>query len=439
MGSSNFLKELRRIAGKDNFFDSPAELSALCAWPRYGAEPPAFPLPEAAARPATLAQAREILGLCRSQGRRIIIRGAGTRPLRPLAAGEWIILLTGAMSRVLDIDEKNRLASLQAGAPLGALGALLRGRGLFFPAPGALRGTAGGAVAADDAWEGARKYGSVGSRVRELEILDGSGSRYLCAAQNGQPGKIAPAFPLAPLFCGSRGCLGLIGAVVLELLPAPERTECLEARFAGAIQAAEACARLAGAPALPDALGIADAAASALAFGEDRATLRAAYSGSAREAGAAAADAAEILKRGGALEIKACGSLPDFPMPAALGKWRESYRLCRVAAPASGLAAIAEALPQIARGRGAEALFYGGPEDIAVAFSGGDAEGAARDLFALELALAKRLQSEEDAGAGKGAWAERNAGLAAISGKIRAIFDPDGLFSAQPLPGAEFC
>ncbi|MDE5833605.1 MAG: FAD-binding oxidoreductase [Desulfovibrio sp.] len=437
---ADFLRELRDVVGEENFFDSRAEMIARTLRPHFGEKRPLPTLPEACVRPVNLAQAPEIFKLCREHGREINIIGGATRPFRFLPSGKWIVLTTSALSRILDLDKSAGLVSLQAGVSWSALNKALAGEGLRFPPVSARAptGSVGGAIAANARTFASLKYGGIGGFVSELEIIDGSSIRFLCSGQNGQPGKLAPSFPLAPLFCGSLGCLGLIGAAVLRALPAPEKTAVLAASFAKDTETVEAAARLICLAYPPEKLSVAGRSASALLRdGEDRATLLLAYAGAAAEVGRATAEARQVLKSCGALEIKAVNEDPLAPgLPAALGKLESPFRVATLVAPPSSMPSAVKALENISAGNGVRLLFYGEPEKLTVIFAGENAPKAVQALFQLELILNKRLRSEEARTLSRLEWQRQFDAVAKITADIRKIFDPSGRFAGAPAPDA---
>ncbi|MBD5607631.1 MAG: FAD-binding oxidoreductase [Desulfovibrio sp.] len=438
---ADFLKDLRELVGGENFFDSRADLVALKSRPGFGRAPENLPLPEAAATPVNLAQVLDIFKLCRAHSREINIFGSGSRPVVYRPKGEYILLSTTRLSRVIDIDPANRIVAVQAGARINALNEAIRGAGLYFPqfSNYAPSGTIGGALAANVATVSGEKYGPIGSFALELEIVAGSLKRLCCSGQNGQPGKLVPSFPLAPLFCGSFGCLGLIGAVALKALPIPEKLESLIAVFPEDIRAAEAVAGIAQAPVPPERLLIESRAASFLAnAGDDKARLFISYAGSRGDVGSALARARDILKNCGVLEIMSPERAP-VSLPAALGKLKEPYLLVSFSALPSRLPAAAEAVEKICRENGSRFLFYGSPPNLTFALTGKESEKAKREIFHLELTLNNRLHSEDDLALDKAPWSKQRGEITDISSEIRKIFDPYGLFAGAPYPDEEEC
>lgn len=95
------------------------------------------------------------------------------------AVGAGISLSAGQyMYQILGIDLKQRLIHVQAGAPYaGVVMALSTHRGLTLPYPSfdGMSGTIGGAIASGAAGRFARRYGTVGGAVKQLEVVLANG------------------------------------------------------------------------------------------------------------------------------------------------------------------------------------------------------------------------------------------------------------------------
>src|SRR5262249_57096069 len=98
---------------------------------------------------------------------------------------------------------------------------LARENGLFFaPDPGAAeQSQIGGNVATNAGGPHALKYGVTGAWVAGLEVVLAPGE---LATLGGAVRKDVAGYDLKSLLVGSEGTLGLITAVTLRLLPAPE-------------------------------------------------------------------------------------------------------------------------------------------------------------------------------------------------------------------------
>ncbi|MFC9893320.1 FAD-binding and (Fe-S)-binding domain-containing protein [Nocardia sp. NPDC127579] len=114
----------------------------------------------------------------REHGVSVTARGAGTS-VAGNAIGEGIVLdFSRSMNRVLEVDAERRIARVQPGVVLSELQRVVRAAGLRFgPDPSTQnRCTLGGMIGNNACGPRAVAWGRTSDNVRELRILDGSGS-----------------------------------------------------------------------------------------------------------------------------------------------------------------------------------------------------------------------------------------------------------------------
>lgn len=444
-----FIKQLGKIVGPANIFEDAPDLLAYAATPVFS-QGGDLALPLAVARPRNIAQAAEILELCSREQMALRLRGGGTLPNPGAPLTRHIILLTDGLDRIIEIDAANRLARVQAGARCADLEKSAAREGLFFP-PAPVSGqlaTIGGCLAANARGLDCLKYGSTADYVDSLEVVTANGARLVCAGHNGQPGKLAPAFPLAQLFCGSLGCLGLIASATLRLLPAPEIRRGLIALFASAPEAARGAAAIVASPLQPAGLELLDAASAAVLDSPHSPGARLAleFDGTATAVGKCLTEAGAILSKNGARGILAqeperLWHLAPGNLAVALARRDKPFRLLQAACPPAGAPALVEGMEQIGASHGLETAIFGNAAlaRLWVAFCGGDAparDSAARDLFTLELVLNNSLFSEAEIGMERDQWQRLHGEVEQISTELRKLFDPAGILAINPLPGA---
>ena len=211
-----------------------------------------------AARPAAAAVPRDeddvaaAVRLAAGRGIPVTVRGGGTG-LAGGAVGHGIVLDMRLLDRV-EFDGAGRGASVRAaaGAPRGAIDALLAGRGHFLgpnPSVGPYC-TAGGMVATNASGSRSLKYGSIIDNLLGVRIIDGLGraadlpadgrlSARILSAAAGRAA--APAFPAVAknscgyridalataadshkVFAGSEGTLGVVVSARLRVAREPE-------------------------------------------------------------------------------------------------------------------------------------------------------------------------------------------------------------------------
>jgi glycolate oxidase len=216
-------------------------------------------------RPAGVVLARSaeevaaVVRVCAERAIPIVARGSGTSLTGgPVPAGPAALVLDlAAMNRVLEIDPVNMTATVEAGVVTADLGAAAARLGLFYPPdPASLAvSTIGGNLACNAGGPSGLKYGVTRDYVLAVEVvladgrIVGLGSRAM---------KNSTGYPLAHLFVGSEGTLGIITRAVLKLLPRPAAERTLLAGFAALEAAAGLVTRVLGAGILPAAIELVD-------------------------------------------------------------------------------------------------------------------------------------------------------------------------------------
>lgn len=428
--------ELGSLLGEENILTDPASLLAYSSAPNFAGSPQAAIVPIAIARPVRLDQLAPLLRHCSQAKAPLAIRGAATAPCansQPVVDGTIVLELTG-LNRILDMDRENRVAHVQAGVAFQALQEAVAAVGLFYPITAIPVSTIGGNIAMNIAGGSSLKYGSAGDWIQELEVYTTAGERIICARQTSQ---LAAGFPLAPLFCGSAGCLGVIASCKLRLLPLPETTGRMLFSFGEENQAAVALRRIMTMPFLPTDLVFYNAACvELLGISVDGASclLACSFDGSDCEV-RSALELARTLSRDGNEEQ---AIIPPDPLPV-LARGGRRFALEILQAPASRFPRLIEGIGVICQRHGCEYAIFGSPCRLHVALfideDKADLAPVRRDLFVFELMLNERLGSETEAELGREEWQQKQE-LVQLSSKLRPIFDPQGLLAAHPLPGA---
>lgn len=233
---------------------------------------PCYVRPRAVVRVTSEADVVRAVRACRDLGLSLTPRAAGTS-LSGAAIGPGVVLDTTRLTGVHELDTVRRLARVGPGLPLLELNAVLRERGLFFPPdPGSMEWCRiGGMVGHNASGYRSVKYGQTRDYVHALRVVlaDGSTVEAGDVALGGPewdrltarvPGFAAirdaieshrdeirasrrpikkhacgydvwaiaegldrGVFPLASLFVGSEGTLGVVTEVTLRLLARPPR------------------------------------------------------------------------------------------------------------------------------------------------------------------------------------------------------------------------
>jgi glycolate oxidase len=174
--------------------------------------------PEYVVRPATTEQVARILAFANEHKIPVTARGAGTGlsgGCTPSPGG--ILLSLDRMKRIVEIDEQNHVAVVEAGVTLNELDAECAKRGLVYPIfPGENSATLGGNVATNAGGMRAVKYGVTRNQVLGLEAVLPSGE---VIKTGGKFVKVSSGYDLTQLFIGSEGTLGVVTQVTVKLFP----------------------------------------------------------------------------------------------------------------------------------------------------------------------------------------------------------------------------
>lgn len=246
-------QHLKEIVGLENYTD---KLIDLIAYSKDASEHKHRP--EAAVWPTDANQVSEILKLATEKTFPVVPRGAGTS-LAGLAVAQQggVILDTGRMDKILEVNIEDRLVVVQPSVVYEDLERTLAPHGFFFPpdpASGAVC-TLGGNVATNAGGIKGAKYGTTKDYVLALEVAlhDGrilhTGSRCM---------KTSSGYDLTRLFVGSEGTLGVITQITLKINPKPPLVSTSMATFEELEEAGRAISEIMYSGILPSALEIVD-------------------------------------------------------------------------------------------------------------------------------------------------------------------------------------
>jgi glycolate oxidase subunit GlcD len=450
--------ELSRIVGAEHVLEgaaaSPYDSDASR---RRGVEGRA----DAVVLPGSAEEVAELLGWCYAHDVAIVPRGGGTGMMGGAVATQGgVVVSLERLARVRELEPALWRMLPEAGVATRHVQRLARENGLMFaPDPGASeQSQIGGNVATNAGGPHALKYGVTGAWVAGLEVVLAPGE---VVQIGGWAGKDVAGYDLKSLLIGSEGTLGIITAVRLRLLPAPEAALAvvflLESREAGcaAIEAVLA------AGIRPSVLDFLDGETLAMILAGYPSTRRLTGSDDARtgagfalivEVDGSAAEAAE--QRAAVIETLGEGALAvEEPTDAAaLWRWRDAINgvvtgvrgakvsqdiVFPVERLADGLAgferiATAHGLRSCAWGHGGEGNVHA---TVLVDPASDDeldaADAVAEELFALVVELGGSIAGEHGVG-----WLKRgrlasqwDARALDAHEQIKRAFDPKGLLN----------
>jgi glycolate oxidase subunit GlcD len=201
---------------------------------------------DAIALPETPGQVAAVVRWCNDHDVPVVPRGGGTgftAGAVPLDGG--VVLALERLDRVRSFDPLLWRACVEAGMRTAAVRGLAREGGLVFPPdPGAAeQSQIGGNVATNAGGPHAFKYGATGAWVTGIEAVVMPGE---VVRVGGAVRKDVAGYDLRALLVGSEGTLGVITAVWLRLLPAPEAFLPVVAFYEGASAGCSAIERVLG-------------------------------------------------------------------------------------------------------------------------------------------------------------------------------------------------
>ena len=176
----------------------------------------------------------------RVDGTALHIRGGGSKDFLGVSHGE--LLDTRVLNGVISYEPTELVVTVAAGTPLHELEALLAEKGQYLPFEpphftwsGTATATVGGMVASGLAGPARASAGGVRDYVLGLKLLNGLGEHLTFG---GQVMKNVAGYDVSRLMVGARGTLGLLTEVSLKVLPVPpaEATLCFALEQAEALE-----------------------------------------------------------------------------------------------------------------------------------------------------------------------------------------------------------
>jgi glycolate dehydrogenase FAD-linked subunit len=408
---------------------------------------------EAVVLPGSAEQVAEVVRWCYEHDVPIVPRGGGTGLTGGAVPTEGgVVCSLERLSAVRELEPALWRIQPEAGVSTRHVQRLARENGLFFgPDPGASeQSQIGGNVATNAGGPHALKYGVTGAWVRGLEVVLAPGE---LVQLGGWAGKDVAGYDLKSLLIGSEGTLGVITAVRLRLLPAPEAAAPLVVFMRSRAEGCAAILDVFAAGITPSALDFLDGDTLEMVAGgypgvvpaEAGFALLAELDGSRAEVESQRRALLELLE-GGAVAIE------EPPDSAALWRWRDGFNGVvtavrggkvseDVAFPVERLQEGLERFSEIAaRHRLRSCAFgHGGDGNVHATVlvdpaSQADldaAQAAGEELFALTVSLGGSIAAEHGVGWLKRGLLESQWDPRAVElhEEIKRTFDPKGLLN----------
>ena len=188
-------------------------------------------LPDVAVLPETTEEVAAVVRIAAEHRVPVVPRGmASGLAAASIPFGGGIALSLTRMNRLLEIDEVNRTARVEAGIVTADLQAEVEKLGLFYPPDPSSnkQSTIGGNIACNAGGPRCLKYGITGDYVMGLTIVLADG-RVL--EIGGKAIKNVVGYDLTSLFVGSEGTLGVITEALLRLTAKPQFVRTGRAEF----------------------------------------------------------------------------------------------------------------------------------------------------------------------------------------------------------------
>jgi glycolate oxidase subunit GlcD len=445
-------RDLARIVGVEHVLEAPPSGSPYNQDASQRAE--LTGRADAVVLPGSAEEVAEVVRWCYANDVPIVPRGGGTGLVGGGVPSEGgVVCSLERLRAVRELAPELWRVYPEAGVSTRHVQRLARENGLMFaPDPGASeQSQIGGNVATNAGGPHALKYGVTGTWVTGLEVVLAPGE---LVQVGGWARKDVAGYDLKSLLVGSEGTLGVITAVRLRLLPAPEARAALVVFLRDRAQGCAAMLEVMAAGMRPSALEFLD--------GETLEIVAAAYPGTSAPREAGFALLVEVdgsreetdAQRSALLELLAerAVAVEELADTGALWRWRDGFNPTTaavrggkvsedVAFPverlSEGLARFAEiaerhGLRACAWGHGGEGNVHAtvlvnpaSSRELAAARAIGD------ELFALVAALGGSVAAEHGVGRLKRGrlalqWDEP---AVALHDRIKRTFDPKGLFN----------
>lgn len=187
--------------------------------------------PAAVVRPDTTDEVSKVAAYASEQGIPLVPRGAGSGMTGGAIPSKGSIVLSlERMNRIINIDEKNMVATVEPGVINEHLQNRLEMMNLFYPPdPSSMAFcTIGGNIAENAGGPRAIKYGVTRDYVLGLQVVLADGT---IITTGGSTLKGVVGYDLTSLIVGSEGTLGIVTKAFLKVIPLPEDTVTLLCMF----------------------------------------------------------------------------------------------------------------------------------------------------------------------------------------------------------------
>jgi glycolate oxidase len=223
---TTWIQELKEAIGAEKVLTSPVDLIAYSFDGTFEQHSP-----DVAVLPESTEEVAAVVRIAAEHGVPVVPRGmASGLAAASIPYSGGIALSMTRMNRILEVDEANRTAWVEAGIVTADLQAEVEKLGLFYPPdPSSNRqSTIGGNIACNAGGPRCLKYGVTGDYVMGLTVVLPDGQ---ILQTGGKVIKNVVGYDLTSLFVGSEGTLGIITEALLRLIAKPRFVHTARAEF----------------------------------------------------------------------------------------------------------------------------------------------------------------------------------------------------------------
>ncbi len=221
MPASSLLSDLTAIVGKDHVLtgDADREFYAMDVYSH-------LKLPLAVIQPGSIEELQQVVRTATSAGVAVVPRGGGasyTDAYLP-AVSNSILIDTGRLNRVVELNEGDMYVTVEPGITWAELWQTLKAKGLrttFWGPFSGIKATVGGSMSQNSASLGSGNFGVSADAVLAFEVVLANGEILKTgssAAANGRPFFRWYGPDLTGLFTGDAGALGVKARITLRLI-----------------------------------------------------------------------------------------------------------------------------------------------------------------------------------------------------------------------------
>ena len=318
-------------------------------------------MPGVVVLPASTEEVVQCVRIARDAGLPIVARGSGTGLSGgALPVAGCVLIGLARMRKVLAIDFDNAFMRVQPGVVNLDVSKAIGAEGWYYaPDPSSQSVcTIGGNVAENSGGAHCLKYGFTVNHVLGLRIVLADGTVH----DLGGPVLDQPGYDLTGVVVGSEGLLGIVTEVVLRILRKPEATRTFFATFPSTTEAGNAVSAIIASGIVPAAIEMMDRlaivaakAATGLDWPDVGAALLMDVDGLAAECEHTSANAIDLARKAGALEIRVPRDAAERELMwkgrksafAAVGRIARNYMVQDGVIPRSEIARVLQEIAEL--------------------------------------------------------------------------------------------